>query len=576
MNSLRFDWRKRPARFPGPDPLPARDGATWGAPLASLEAPAAPLLEVRRVRKRFAEAAGLISADLEVRRGEIHALVGANGSGKTTLASIIAGLYRPDAGEMRVAGTPVRFTTPRQAQQHGIVLIHQEPQFVPDLTVGDNIFLGAELRHERVPLLHRHQMHEHASALLREVGANFDADVPVAKLGLAERQLVAIVRALSRNARLCILDEPTAALGRYETERLFETLRGLRARGAGLIYISHQLDDVLALADRVTIMRDGRTVQTIRVAELTREYLIGRLVGGEEPVALGNDPTPGRRSRPIALQVEHLSRHNAFEDVGFQVAAGEIYGLAGLTGSGRTKIVRAIFGADPLDRGLVRVYGRPVRIRSPRDAIRAGIGMAPEDRSGEGLILCQPANENVALTIWERIAHGGVVTPALGLRIAARLNAQLGMCAPQRAGAVAGLSGGNQQKVVLAKWFATLPKVLILDEPTRGVDVSARAEICSLIRYVAGQGIGMVIICSDLSELLDLADRVGVVRAGHIVAEFSRDAATLEQVFQHALGNASRGIAPPDPAASYAVPARRPPWPAPGVNRLGMEGRPWT
>lgn len=573
MISSLFEWRKHPHRAPGAGAAPSRHGV--GQEIAPREADAVdvPLLEVRQVRKCFAEAAGVVSADLVVLRGEIHAIVGANGSGKTTLANIIAGVYTPDAGELRIAGTPVRFTSPRHAQEHGIVAIHQEPLFVPDLTVADNIFLGAELRYDRVPLVRHHRMHEQAAELLRELGATFDVAVPLGKLGLAERQLVAIARALSRNLSLCILDEPTATLGAFETERLFDVLRRLRARGAGVIYISHQLDEVLTLADRVTIMRDGRTVQSIRVADVTRETLISQFVGHAALGVAGDDMMVHQSGRPIALQVEQLSRRNVFEDISFQVAAGEIYGLAGLTGSGRTRIARGIFGVDPLDKGLVRIYGRPVRIRSPRDAIKAGIGMLPEDRKLDGLILCQPANENVALTIWERIGHAGLVTPALGLRLAARLMAQLGMGVPQRQCAVAGLSGGNQQKIVLAKWFATLPKVLILDEPTRGVDIRAKAEICALIRYVAAQGIGMLVICSELPELLGLADRVGVVRQGHLVAEFTREAATEELVFQHALGNVSTRAT--EPVGAQGVQEQRAARSMSAANRLGTEPKQW-
>lgn len=556
MITASLEWRKRPRRHVRADTLVASDARP------TVDADAAPLLEVVQVRKSFAEASGVIAADLEVRRGEIHAIVGANGSGKTTLANIVAGVYTPDAGELRVDGMQVRFTSPRQAQQYGIVAIHQEPQFVPHLSVADNIFLGAELRYGRIPLVHHHHMHDQAAALLRELGAHFDAAMPMTSLGLAERQLVAIARALSRDVTLCILDEPTAALGEFETERLFDVLRRLRERGAGVIYISHQLDEVLTIADKVTIMRDGRTVQSIKMADVTRETLISQFVGYDEPGLRSDEVMPRQPARPIALQVEQLSRHNIFEDISFHVAAGEIYGLAGLTGSGRTRIARGIFGADPLDKGLVRIYGRTVRIRSPRDAIKAGIGMLPEDRKLDGLILCQPANENVALTIWERIAHSGMVTPRLGLHIAARLIAQLGMRTSQLSGAVEGLSGGNQQKIVLAKWFATLPKVLILDEPTRGVDITAKAEICALIRYVAAQGIGMLVICSELPELLDLADRVGVVRQGHIVAEFSRNAATQQLVFQHALGNVPNStqtaeLAPTQGSQDQGLPRQR-------------------
>ncbi|HVA91024.1 MAG TPA: sugar ABC transporter ATP-binding protein [Chloroflexota bacterium] len=572
INSL-FEWRKHPSRTPGP--APAHHGAGQARAWAAADPVDAPLLEVLRVRKSFAEAAGVASADLVVRRGEIHAIVGANGSGKTTLASIIAGVYTPDVGELRVAGTPVRFTSPRHAQQHGIVAIHQEPQFVPHLSVADNIFIGAELRYGRVPLLHRHQMREQAAALLRDLGATFDVSMPMGKLGLAERQLVAIARALSRNLTLCILDEPTAALGAFETERLFEVLRRLRAQGAGVIYISHQLDEVLTLADQVTIMRDGRTVQSIRVAEVTRESLISQFVGREGLSAQGNEAPATLPGRPIALQVEHLSRRNVFDDISFQVAAGEVYGLAGLTGSGRSGIARGIFGVDRLDKGLVRIYGRPVRIRSPRDAIKAGIGMLPEDRKLDGLILCQPANENVALPIWERIAHAGLVTPGLGLRLAAGLMAQLGTGVPQRACAVAGLSGGNQQKIVLAKWVATLPKVLILDEPTRGVDITAKAEIRALIRHIAAQGIGLLVICSELPELLNLADRVGVVRQGHIVAELTGTAATQEMVFQHALGNASGRPHIPEPMGVRGIQEQPPSWPMADANRWEKEPKQW-
>ncbi len=545
MNSSLFEWRKRPKQHL--DDAAASSDAAEGAGVRSAAAAAAvaaaPLLEVRRLRKCFAEAVGVASADLVVRRGEIRAIVGANGSGKSTLASAIAGLYLPDAGEVRLDGVPVRFTSPRHAQQHGIVAIHQESQFVPDLSVVDNIFLGAELRYGRVPLVHHQQMYQQAAQLLRDLGASFDPAMPLGRLGLAGQQLVAIARGLWRNLALCILDEPTATLGEYETVRLFAVLRRLREQGAGILYISHRLDEVLTLADCITIMRDGRTVQSVRVADVTREWLVGQFVEREGAAIGGDTMTPPRR--PVALKVEHLSRRNAFEDVSFQVVAGEIYGLAGLTGAGRTRIACSLFGVEPADDGVVCVYGRPVRIRSPRDAIKAGLGMLPEDREHDGLILCQPAAANVALPMWERIAHGGLVTPAVGLRLASRLLAQLGTGVAQKGGAVAGLSGGNQQKIVLAKWFATLPKVLILDEPTRGVDVTAKAEIHALIRYIAAQGIAMIVICSELSELLSLADRVGVVRAGRLVAEFGRAAATQELVLRHALGHVPAQTAEP-------------------------------
>lgn len=555
MNGSLFERCKLPRQRPGAESVQARAGIAQGA-APGADAVAAPLLEVRRVRKCFAEAAGVVSADLVLRRGEIHAIVGANGCGKSTLVGIIAGVHTPDAGELRVGGAPVRFTSPQHARQHGIAVVHQESQFVPDLSVADNIFLGAELRYGRVPLVHHHQMYQRAAVLLRELGATFDPSVPLSRLGLAGRQLVAIARVLWRDLTLCILDEPTATLGEFETERLFAVLRRLREQGVGILYVSHRLDEVLTLADRVTIMRDGHTVLSIRVADVTREWLIGQFVE-QEGFADQDGETPVQPPRRrIALQVEHLSRRNAFEDVSFQAASGEIYGLAGLTGSGRTRIACSLFGVEPPDDGIVRVYDKPVRIRSPRDAIKAGLGMLPEDREHDGLILCQPAAVNVALPMWERIAHGGLVTPAVGLRLASRLLAQLGTGVSEQGVAVAGLSGGNQQKIVLAKWFATLPKVLILDEPTRGVDVTAKAEIHALIRHIAAQGIAMVVICSELSELLNLADRVGVVRQGRLVAEFTRAAATQEIVLRHALGNVPAQAAEAG-AATAAVMAPR-------------------
>jgi ABC-type sugar transport system ATPase subunit len=419
--------------------------------------------------------------------------------------------------------------------------------------------------------MHRQQMRARAADLLRELGASFETTTPVARLGLAERQIVAIARALSRNARLCILDEPTAALGSRETDRLFAMLRHLRDRGAGVIYISHRLDEVLAIADRVTIVRDGSTTDAIRVAGVTREALISQVVLHQGPDRQTSAPVSSRPKCSFALQVEHLSRRSIFDDVSFQIAAGEIYGLAGLTGSGRTRIARGIFGVDPLDSGLIRVYGRPVRIRSPREAIKAGIGMLTEDREVDGLILRQPASENVALPIWDRIAHAGLVTPQQGLRLAARLIVQLGVNSPAQSCTVAGLSGGNQQKVVLAKWFATLPKVLILDEPLRGVDITAKVEICTLIRYLAAQGIGLLVICSELPELLNLADRIGVVREGRIVSEFNRTTATQELVFQCALGVAAQNVrGDGDSPPAQGAQQRRYPWPGSEAERSGM------
>jgi ribose transport system ATP-binding protein len=485
-----------------------------------------PLLEMRGIGKGFPGVRALRGVDFDVQSGEIHALVGENGAGKSTLMKILAGVYLADEGEIRLDGLPVRFAAPDDALAAGIVTIYQELNLVPGLSVAENIFLGDEPRVGTSPMIDWPTAHRRSAELLARVGITLDTHLAINALGVGRQQLVEVAKALHRTPRLIVMDEPTASLGLAEIDELFGVIRELRARGVSIVYISHRLDEIFALCDRVTVMRDGTVVDTRPVAQSTIETLVQMMVGRTLERALRTPNPPAEREE--VLRVSGLTRRGAFSDVSFVVRRGEIYGLGGVVGAGRTEVARAIFGADPVDSGEIAVDGHAVRITSPRDAVRNGIAMLTEDRKAEGLVLGLTVRENVALAVLDRIARAfGFIPPARERALAQEFIASLRIRTPGGEQLAVNLSGGNQQKVVLAKWLAVKPKVLIFDEPTRGVDVGAKAEIYALIRELVAHGMAVIVISSELPELLSLSDRIGVLKRGRIVAEL--EAATTDE-----------------------------------------------
>ena len=490
-----------------------------------------PALTMRGIRKAFPGVVALDGVDLDVRSGEVHVLLGENGAGKSTLMKILSGAERRDDGRITIGGATMRLESPRAARDAGVAIIHQELALVPQMTVAENIFLGRAPSH--LGFVDRARMATESRALLARIGADVDPQVLVGTLSIAQQQLVEIARALSLEARILIMDEPTSALTERETGRLFDVIRGLTARGTAVIYISHRLDEIFDIGDRITVLRDGRHVATQVVQAADRRQLV-RLMADREVEEL----TPGRvRATGAArLQVDGLSREGALHDVSFQVHAGEIVGFAGLLGAGRTEVARAIFGLDAIDGGTIRVDGQLVTIATPRQAIAAGIGFVTEDRKREGLVLERSVRDNIALPILEALSRLGLVQRVAEHDTASDAVRDLRIRTPSVQQLARYLSGGNQQKVVLAKWLATGARILFLDEPTRGVDVGAKQEIYQLIESLAASGVAIVLMSSELPEVLGLADRVLVMREGRIAGEFVRHDATAERVMACAVG----------------------------------------
>lgn len=487
-----------------------------------------PVLEARNVTKRFPGVVALDGVSLSVYPGEVLAVIGENGAGKSTLMKILSGALQPDEGAIYLDGQLVRLSDPRQALACGIGIIYQELSVIDALSVGENVFLGRLPERPGWPgTVDWAWLRRDARRVLERLGVELDPDVPVGELSVAQKQLVEIARALSQDVRVLILDEPTSALSLQETERLFALLRGLKEQGVAIIYISHRLEEVFALADRVTVLRDGQVVGTLPIDEATRDDLI-RLMVGRDLSAYYRDvrSIPG----PVRLEVRGLTRAGVLEDVSFTVRAGEIVGLAGLVGAGRTELARCLFGVDPIDRGEIWIDGQRAIIRCPQDAVRYGIGLVPEDRKLQGLVLILTVRDNIALPVLRRLARLGFPSRRKERALAESFVERLRIRTPSIEQRVLNLSGGNQQKVVLARWLATHPKVLILDEPTRGIDVGAKAEVHALIAELAESGMAILLISSELPEVLSMSHRVLVMSRGRIVAEFSREEATEERV----------------------------------------------
>jgi len=491
-----------------------------------------PLLEARAITKRFPGVLALSEVSIMVRQGEIHALVGENGAGKSTLMKILSGVYAADSGEIIFKGQPTHFANTRQAQKAGIATIYQELNQVPQLSVTENIFLGSEIA--RGIALDWPAMHQQARALLARLHLDIDPRMPLHQLGVGHQQMVEVAKALHQRADLIIMDEPTSALATREIDYLFTIARQLRASGVSVIYISHHLDEIFGLCDRVTVLRDGRHIATSPVAELKIDRLIRLIVGRDLSEQLPKEQI--ERGREI-LRVEELNRGKTLRDISFSIHAGEVLGIAGLVGAGRTELARAIFGADPIDSGRIFVDGRQVSIRSPRDAIRHGIALLTEDRKQQGLFLQLPLRENITMAVLERLTPGPVTDRRKEIALTQHFIDRMAIKAPSQRQLVMNLSGGTQQKVVLGKWMATEPRVLIFDEPTRGIDVGAKVEIYKMINQLARQGIAIIMVSSELLEILGMSDRILVMWNGQVGGVLNRAEATEEKIMAYATGS---------------------------------------
>jgi rhamnose transport system ATP-binding protein len=494
--------------------------------------PAKPLVELRGLSKSYGGVDALSDVSFPIAPASVHALVGENGAGKSTLVKILTGVVAPDAGDVLLDGQARRIGDPQTAHRLGIVAMYQEPTVFPDLTVAENVFAGRQPRGFARTVSWR-KTREDARAVLSELGVDFGPDTPVRGLGVADRQLLEIAKALSSSARLLIMDEPTAALSPNEVDRLFDTVRGLRERGVAIVFISHRLEEVTALADTVTVLRDGRHVATRPAAELDHGEIV-RLMVGRSLDALF--PKEEAEIGEVTLKVEGLHRSGVFSGVSFELRRGEIVGLAGFVGSGRTEVARGIFGIDRLNGGKLWIDGRPFTPRSPRAALRRGLAYLPEDRLQQGLVQSMSIGHNVALGVLPDLTPGGFLRPRRERALANRFMDQLRIKATSPSQIVRSLSGGNQQKVVLAKWLAAEPKILILDEPTHGVDVGTKADVHRTISHLAATGLTILLISSELPEILGMSDRVLVMREGRLVGEFPRAEATQERIIEAAAG----------------------------------------
>ena len=479
----------------------------------------APALRMSGISKSFPGIRALTSVGLEVAAGEVHAIVGENGAGKSTLMKILAGVYQPDEGTIELQGEAVRIAGPIDARKRGIGMVYQELNLVPDLSVAENITLGAPP--SRFGFVDRKALRARAAAVLDELGAKVHPDDLVGSLPVSQQQLVEIAKAYASSPRIIGLDEPTSSLSENEAQALFRVVERMKAAGIAIIYISHRLREVIELADQVTVLRDGRLVETRSAEGITAADMIRLMVGRDLTDVFPKTEVP---IGDVVLEVRDLSRKGEFDGIDLDVRAGEIVGLAGIVGAGRTEVARAIFGLDRADRGVVRVNGDPVHAHQPRQGVDAGIAYVPEDRKRDGLIPQLTVKENITLASLGEVSTAGWIRGRAERRVATDKATELGVSPPVIDRRVDTYSGGNQQKVVFAKWLATKPAVLILDEPTRGVDVGAKADIHSIIGQLAAQGTAILMISSELPEVLAVSDRIYVLHEGRVSAELPRGA----------------------------------------------------
>ncbi|MGW9521106.1 sugar ABC transporter ATP-binding protein [Streptomyces diastaticus] len=499
-----------------------------GAPTAP--AAGTPVLRARGIGKRFPGVVALDDVSFDLRAGEVHALVGENGAGKSTLIKVLTGVHRPDAGELSLAGEPVRLQRPFEAQQAGISTIYQEVNLVPLMSVARNIFLGREPR-TRLKLIDSPRMNREAAALLDGFGVRVDPRRPLHTLGLGTQQMVALARAVSVRARVVVMDEPTSSLEPREVETLFRVIEELRGRDVAVVYVSHRMDELYRICDRVTVLRDGRHIHTGPLAGLERTRLVSMMLG-RDMAEVRRDGVAGfaadghAAARTPVLTSDGLTRRHQLDEVSLSLHAGEVLGLGGLLGSGRSETAKALAGGLALDSGEVTVAGKVLRRVTPAAAIAHGISMLPEDRKAEGIVPGLSVRENIVLAALPRLSRAGIVSRARQDRVVEIFMRRLRIKASSPEQKVGELSGGNQQKVLLARWLCLQPRVLLLDEPTRGIDVGAKAEVRGLIDELAREGLAVLLISSDIEELIEGADRVVVLRAGCLAGELAGDAVT--------------------------------------------------
>jgi ribose transport system ATP-binding protein len=507
------------------------------------------VLEARGITKSFPGVLALCDVDFSIFAGKVNVLVGENGAGKSTLMNVLSGVYAPDAGTIRLAGREVSFDDTREAQRHGIAIIHQELNLVPYLSVAENIFLGREFQ-TPLGLIDYRRTNSQAAGLLQQLQLPIDPRTPVASLRVGQQQVVEIAKALSTHARVLIMDEPTSAISDHEVEVLFRLIETLKARGVAIVYVSHRLDELFRIGDSITVLRDGRFVMSAAVADLDQDEVVRHMVGREVTATFQRSSSSSRTGADGSeiLRVEHVrlrhcdrGRTPLVDDVSFNVRRREVLGVFGLMGAGRTELLETIFGLHPnRSSGRILVEGVEIAVQSPDEAIQAGIGLAPEDRKAEGLVLAMNVQANISLASLDLLLVYGVerfqlLSNRLESALANRFVDRLNIKTPSTRQTVRNLSGGNQQKVVLAKWLATKPKVLLLDEPTRGIDVGAKREIYRLVDELTCDGLGIVMVSSELPEILAIADRIMVMSEGRKTAEFHRSEATEERIIKAAL-----------------------------------------
>ena len=497
------------------------------------------ILELKNITKRFSGVEVLHEVSFSLRSGEVHALLGENGAGKSTLVKVMTGVHQPDKGEMYLDGKHVRFSDTRESRQAGIAAIYQELSLFPDLDVAENIFVGRQPTTMGGRIDWR-KLYADAEKLLLSLGVHLDLKQKARSLSIAQQQMVEIARAFSINARILIMDEPTSSLTLNEVADLFRLVRRLRDEGTAIVFISHRLEELFELADCVTVMRDGSYVDTRPIKEVTRDDLI-RLMVGRTITDLF--PKQDVKTGEVMLKVENLARAGSFQDVNFELRRGEILGMAGLVGAGRTNVARAIFGVEPATAGRIQIEGREVAITSPQQAIRLGLAYVPEDRQLHGLIPAMPITANISLPMLFKYAQHGWLQDKVERKAAYDAALQMEVRANSIWQMARELSGGNQQKIVLAKWLSTKPKILILDEPTRGIDVGTKAAVHALMSKLASEGMAILMISSELPEILGMSDRVIVMHEGHVTGHFTRAEATQEKILSAATQAVTLGSA---------------------------------
>jgi ribose transport system ATP-binding protein len=489
-------------------------------------------IQMKGIHKAFGSNQVLSGVDFDLREGEVHALMGENGAGKSTLMNILTGLHARDKGTILIDGKETYFANPKEAERQGIAFIHQELNIWPDMTVVDNLFIGKEMS-STWGLLKSKEMKALAIEQFKRLSVDIPLNIEAGQCSVGQQQMIEIAKALLTDTKVIIMDEPTSALTEREIQKLFDVIQSLKKEGVSIVYISHRMEEIFEICDRITVMRDGRTVDTKPIPETNFDEVVKKMVGRELTERYpARNPSPGE----VVLEVEHATRKGSFEDVSFSVHQGEIVGFSGLMGSGRTEIMRALFGLDRLDQGEVRMFGKKVEIRKPVDAVNHGIGFITEDRKDEGLVLDFSVRENMVLPSISGFTKKGIISTQSEKVFVDALIKRLQIKTHSAETAAGNLSGGNQQKVVIAKWIGIGPKLLILDEPTRGVDVGAKREIYQLMNELTGHGVAIIMVSSELPEVLGMSDRIVVVHEGRITGELTKAEATQEKIMTLATG----------------------------------------